>query len=305
MPAVRPRRTELSVPASNPRFVAKATALPADEVILDLEDGVAPAAREQARDQVVAALNTMDWGARIRAVRVNDVRTPWFYQDLIAVVEGAGANIDVIVLPKVDRPEDVYVLDVLLGQIEMAKGLPQRIGIEAQIETAAGMAQVEQIARASSRLETLIFGPADYAASVGIPVLNIGGQIPDYPGHIWHAALARMVVAAKAAGLEALDGPYGAYQDPDGLRESASLAWHLGCDGKWAIHPSQLEPINAMFTPSTDEITRAQEILDRYSRALLVDQQGALAVHGDLVDAASVRLAERVLARGRKTSAGR
>lgn len=297
MTITRPRRTELVVPAGNPRFIEKATTSAADEIILDLEDGVAPAARPQARENIVAALTRMDWGRRIRAVRVNDVRTQWFYQDLIAVVERAGAHLDVIVLPKVNRAEDVCMLDMLLGQIEMAKGLSRRIGIEAQIETAEGMVNVERIAQASPRLEALIFGPGDYAASLGVPLLNIGGRLPGYPGHIWHAALSRIVVAARAAGIEALDGPYGAYQDIEGLRESASLARNLGCDGKWAIHPGQIEPINAIFSPTAEEIARAQEIRDRYRSTLEAGQVGALALQGDLVDAASLRLAERVLAR--------
>ncbi len=299
MPSDRPRRTELSVPASNPRFIAKAATAPADEVMLDLEDSVAPAARPEARANVVKALVEMDWGSRIRAVRVNDVRTQWFYQDVIAVVEGAGAQLDAVVLPKVNRPEEVYMLDMLLSQIEAATGQPARIAIEAQIESAQGMAQVEQISRASRRLESLIFGPGDYAASLGMPILNIGGHTFDYPGHVWHAALSRIVVAAKAAGLQAIDGPYGAYQDAEGLRTSAILARTLGCDGKWAIHPAQIDPLNAIFSPTDEELAAAQAIYDRYIQALDGESAGALAVEGQLVDAASLRLAERTLARGR------
>lgn len=298
MPTDRPRRTELSVPASNPRFIAKAATSAADEIILDLEDGVAPTARPAARANIVTALQTLDWGTRIRAVRVNAIRTPHFYQDLIAVVEGAGAQLDAVILPKADRPEDVYTLDMLLGGIEAAQGIGQRIGIEAQIETAAGMANVEAIARASPRLQALIFGPGDYAASIGMPILQIGGALPDYPGHIWHTALSRIVVAAKAAGLEALDGPYGAYQDLEGLRASAHLARQLGCDGKWAIHPTQLEPINGIFSPTPEELARAQAIIDRYTEALAGDGRGAFALDGDLIDAASLRMARRILARG-------
>lgn len=297
MPIARPRRTELAVPASNLRFLHKAATSAADAVILDLEDGVAPSARPEARANVVEALCSLDWGRRLRTVRVNDVRTQWFYQDLIAVVEGAGQHLDAIVLPKVNRPEDVYMLDLLLGQIEMAKGIGHRIGIEAQIETAEGMASVEQIARASTRLQTLIFGPGDYAASIGAPLLSIGGHVAEYPGHIWHAALSRIVVAAKAAGLEAIDGPFGAYQDLTGLEQSARLARLLGCDGKWAIHPTQLDPINAMFSPTADEVARAQEIIERYRASLDEQARGAISLQGDLIDAASLRMAERVLAR--------
>lgn len=299
MPTARPRRTELAVPASNFRFIAKAATASADEIMLDLEDGVAPTARPEARTNIVKALNEIDWGTRIRAVRVNDVRTQWFYQDVIAVVERAGAHLDAIILPKVNRPEDVYMLDMLLQQIEAAKGLARHIGIEAQIETAEGMANVEEIARASPRLETLIFGPGDYAASIGMPILRIGGHDFDYPGHLWHAALSRIVVAAKAAGLEALDGPYGTYRDVDGLRTSALLARALGCDGKWAIHPLQIEPINRIFSPTEEELNEAQRIHDRYMRAVGDEHTGAITLGGELVDAASLRLAERILARGR------
>ena len=300
MPNLRPRRTELAVPGSNPRFIAKAATSPADEIMLDLEDGVAPGVRPEARANIVKALNELDWGARIRAVRVNDIRTQWFYQDVIAIGEGAGRCLDVMILPKVHRPEDVYMLDMLLGQIEAAKGWTARIGIEAQIESAEGMANVEQIARASRRLETLIFGPGDYAASLGVPILSIGGQPFAYPGHLWHAALSRIVVAAKAAGLEALDGPYGQYQDLEGLRESALLARALGCDGKWAIHPSQLAPLNEIFTPTDEELREAQRIYDQYTSASTAQGAGATTLDGGLVDAASVRMAERMLAKGNR-----
>ena len=293
----RPRRTELAVPASNARFLRKAATSAADAIILDLEDGVAPSARPEARANIVEALRDLDWGERLRTVRVNDVRTQWFYQDLVAVVEGAGRYVDAIVLPKVNRPEDVYMLDLLLGQIEMAQEIDHRIGIEVQIETAEGMANVEQIARSSTRLETLIFGPGDFAASIGAPILSIGGHVADYPGHIWHAALSRIVVAAKAAGLEAIDGPFGAYGDLAGMEQSARLARLLGCDGKWAIHPSQIEPLNAIFAPTDEEVARAEEIVQRYRASLGDQRRGAMALRGDLIDAASLRMAERVLAR--------
>jgi citrate lyase beta subunit len=295
----RPRRTELSVPANNLRFIAKAATSKADEIILDLEDSVSPAARPEARAVAVRALNETDWGTRLRAVRVNDVRTSWFYRDVIAVVEGAGTNLDAIVLPKVNRPEDVYMLDMFLSQIEAAMGWSPHIAIEAQIETALGMANVEQIARASRRLVSLIFGPGDYAASIGAPLLDIGGHAADYPGHVWHAALSRIVVAAKAAGLEVLDGPYGAYKDEEGLRTSARWARMLGCDGKWAIHPAQLAPINDIFSPTEEELRRAQDIHDRYQAALAGHSAGAFSIGGELIDAASLRMAERTLARRR------
>lgn len=293
----RPRRTELAVPGSNPRFIAKAAASAADLVFLDLEDSVAPDARPAARQTIIAALNEQDWGGKLRAVRVNATSSQWFYDDLITVVEGAGHQIDVVILPKVNLPGDVYMLDMLLGQIEAKLGLRHTIAIEAQIETAQGMAQVEQIATASRRLAALIFGPGDYAASIGAPVLEIGGQPAEYPGHLWHYALSRMVVAAKAAGLEAIDGPFGAYADQAGLETSARLARMLGCDGKWAIHPSQIAPINAIFTPTEAEVARAQRIVTRYREATGGEARGAVVLDGEMIDAASLRMAERVLAR--------
>ncbi len=295
----KPRRTELAVPATNLRFIAKAAASTADLVFMDLEDGVAPDQRAAARQQIIAALPQHDWGTKLRGVRINATSTRWFYDDLITVVEGAGAFIDVIILPKVNLPGDVYMLDTLLSQIETKQGLRRPIMIEAQIETAQGMAHVEQIATASRRLAALIFGPGDFAASVGMPVLEIGATVSDYPGHLWHAALSRMVVAAKAAGLEAIDGPYGAYQDAVGLQRSAMLARALGCDGKWAIHPGQIEPINALFTPTDAELDRAQQIVQRYAAARDGEGRGALALGGELIDAASLRMAEHVLAKGR------
>jgi citrate lyase subunit beta/citryl-CoA lyase len=295
----RPRRTELAVPGNNPRFIAKALSSAADEVFLDLEDSVAPDMRVEARQLIINALNEEDWGTKLRAVRVNAISSPWFYDDLITVVEQAGHNLDAIILPKVNVPGDVYMLDMLLSQIEVKQAFTRRIAIEAQIETAGGMVHVEEIATASRRLETLIFGPGDYAASIGVPVLTIGGHEINYPGHIWHSALSRIVVAAKAAGLEAIDGPYGAFKDQQGLEQSAQMARLLGCDGKWAIHPTQIEPINTIFSPSATELSQAQEIVNRYEAAMRDERVGALALSGDLIDAASLRMAERTLARGR------
>lgn len=296
MSANWPRRSELAVPGSNPKFIAKAVTSAADLVFLDLEDSVAPDARPQARQNIIDALAGHDWGTTLRAVRINATSSPWFYDDLITVVEAAGAHIDVVILPKVNLPGDVYMLDMLLTQIETKQGFARRIAIEAQIETARGMAQVEQIATASPRLQALIFGPGDYAASIGAPVLEIGGHVAEYPGHLWHAALSRIVVAAKAAGLQAIDGPLGAYQDAEGLLRSARLARMLGCDGKWAIHPSQIEPINTIFGPSEAELERARRIVERYGQATGAELRGAIALDGELIDAASLRMAERVLA---------
>ena len=299
MKHTQPRRTELAVPGSNPKFIAKAVAAAADLVFLDLEDSVAPDQRPAARQLIIKALNENDWGAKLRAVRINATTSHWFYDDLITVVEAAGHNLDVVILPKVNLPGDVYMLDLLLSQIEMKQGFSRPIAIEAQIESAQGMAHVEQIATASRRLAALIFGPGDFAASIGAPLLTIGDNAAEYPGHIWHAALSRMVVAAKAAGLDAIDGPYGVYTDAAGLARSATLARMLGCDGKWVIHPSQIEPINTIFSPTDAELARAQQIYDRYQEAVGSEARGALALNGDLIDAASLKMAERVLAKGR------
>lgn len=291
------RRSELAVPGNNPRFIAKAAASAADLVFLDLEDAVPPAERAAARRCIVEGLRTHDWRGKLRAVRVNPTTSPAFYEDVISVVEGAGAYIDVIILPKVNQPGDVYMLDMLLRQIEGKLGLPQRITIEAQIETALGMRNVEQIATASPRLTALTFGPGDFAADLGVPLLAIGGELPEYPGHLWHAALSRLVVAARAAGLLVIDGPYGAYRDLAGLRRSAQVARALGCDGKWAIHPDQIAPINEVFTPTPAEVQRAQALIARYETALAAEARGAVTHDQEMIDAASLRMARRILAR--------
>jgi len=295
--ASRPRRSELAVPAGNQRFVAKALASEAELVFLDLEDGVAPDARAEARRAAVAALLRDDWGSRLRAVRVNATASPWYYEDLIGVVEAAGSRLDLVILPKVEQPGDVYMTARLLEQIEARRGFGRPITIEAQIETARGMAQVEAIAASSRRLDALCFGPGDFAASIGAPILEIGGEAAGYPGHVWHAALSRIVVAARANGLQAIDGPYGAFRDAAGLERSAALARALGCDGKWAIHPDQLAPINAAFAPTPAELERARAIVERYGRAAGAEGRGAVALDGELIDAASLRMALRVLGR--------
>jgi citrate lyase subunit beta / citryl-CoA lyase len=289
----RPRRSTLVVPGSSERFIAKAASSSADQVLLDLEDSVTPDALPAARQRIIAALPRYDRRRMLRAVRVNATSSPWFYGDVITIVEAAGALLDVIVLPKVNVPGDVYMLDRLLAQIEAVHGYDRQIAIEAQIETAQGMINVEQIATSSPRLAALIFGPGDFAASIGAPTLSIGGVDESYPGHVWHAALSRIVWAAATAGLAAIDGPYAAYNDVDGLNRSAGLARALGCDGKWAIHPSQIAPINAAFSPTPDEIVRAQRIVASLKQATT----GAATLGGEMIDGASIRLAERVLAR--------
>ena len=296
---MRVSRTELAVPGSNPEMAKKAASSAADEVFLDLEDSVAPKEKEPSRKRIVQSFQQIDFGKRTRVVRVNDMTTRWAYGDIVEVVEGAGDMIDCIMIPKVRGPEDVRFVDMLLSQIEMHKGLKRRIGIEAQIENASGFANVEAIAKASHRLETLIFGPGDYAASTGIPMLSIGAHDFQYPGHIWHAVLVRIVAAANAAGLQAIDGPYGAYKDMEHFKQSANMARMLGFDGKWAVHPTQIDVLNQVFSPTEDDVARAKRIAERYKVATEQEGLGAVAFEGEMIDAASLRLAERVLARAR------
>ena len=264
--AYRPRRTTLAVPGSNPRFLIKARELAVDEVFIDLEDAVAPAEKEQSRSVVAQALRDGGWRTKTRAVRVNDVRTGWAYRDVVDVVEQAGEWLDAIVLPKVTGPLDVAWLDLLLSQIEQATGLAAgRIGIEAQIEDAAGLAAVDAIAAASPRLEALVFGPADFMASLGMRSLTVGAQPAGYAaGDAFHYAHMRILVAARANGLQAIDGPFAAIRDLDGLKASAASAAAIGFDGKWVLHPGQIDVVNAEFSPAQAEYDRAELILEAY-----------------------------------------
>lgn len=301
MPTSRLRRSELAVPGSSWKMIQKATSLDADAVLLDLEDAVTPEEKAPARQNIVRALNELDWGPRLRVVRINGLDTPFFYRDLIEVVEGAGQNLDLVLVPKINRPEDVYTVATLLGAIEQAASLTRPIGIEALIESAEAIANVEAIARSSRRLEALIFGPGDYSASMGIRTTDIGGHGDKYDPYAtrMHYPLTRIVVAARAAGIAAIDGPFGDFSNLEGLRESALAAAALGCNGKWAIHPSQLATINAIFAPTPEEVAQAQKIVDAYERAER-EGLGAIAVDGKLVDAASIKLARVIL--GQATS---
>jgi len=291
-------RSVLSVPASVPRMAEKALASEADMVFLDLEDSVAPGEKAAARGHATAALRDLDWRGRPRAIRVNPLDSPYCYRDLVDVIEGAGSHVDLVIVPKVNRPEDVITVATLLGQLEQAVGIPHRIGIEAQIETAAGLAACERIATASDRLEALVFGPGDFAASVGMPGRDIGTLDEwdaRYPGHRWHYAMSRILVAGRAAGLRVIDGPYADYQDLDGLRRTSEIARALGYDGKWCIHPRQLPVVNEVWTPSEEEIAWARRVVEAYEAAT-AEGRGAIAIEGIMVDAASVRMAQRMLA---------
>ena len=295
----RPRRTCISVPASSERFLAKARELAADEVMLDLEDSVAPAAKDTARDLTVGALTAGGWDGRLVAVRINGVSTPWAYKDVIAVVEGAPGTVDSLVLPKVSSPSAVSWLDVLLGQAEQVAGLPPGgIGIEAQIEDAAGLAAVEAIAAASPRLVSLVFGPADFMASIGMRSLTVGGQPDGYDFDAHHYPLMRMLVAARANGLQAIDGPYARIQDTEGLRKASAAVAALGYDGKWVLHPAQVPVVNEAFTPAVEEYWRALAILAAYDRATSLDRRGAVMLDDEMIDEASRKMALMLAAKG-------
>lgn len=296
------------MPGSSERFIAKASALSGsdaaaapDEVILDLEDSVASAAKVEARGIVAAALDDRWPPERLIAVRVNGATSPWAHRDVIDVVDRAGARLDAIVLPKVSGPGQIVWLDVLLSQVELAAGLtPGGIAIEAQIEDAAGLAAVDQIAVASGRLAALVFGPADFMASLGMKSLSIGSQPDGYAGgDAFHYAHLRILVAARAAGLQAIDGPYAAIGDVAGLGSAATSVAALGYDGKWVVHPDQIGTVNAAFSPSQAEFDRAERILEAYAHATSVDARGAVLLDGDMIDEATRKLAAAAAARGR------
>ena len=306
----RPRlhRSELAVPGSNPALFEKSARSKADIVFLDLEDAVAPDEKEQARRNVIAALNDIDWGNKTMMLRVNGLDTYYMYRDVVDVLE-ACPRLDMILIPKVGVASDVYALDMLVTQIEAAKKRTKRIGFEVLIETALGMANVEGIAQSSRRLEAMSFGVADYAASTRARTTVIGGVNPDYGvladpdaegrrpyfwADQWHAAQTRMMVACRAYGLRPIDGPFGDFSDPEGYTAAARRAAVLGYEGKWAIHPSQIALANQVFTPSDSEVTRAQRILDAMNQATK-EGRGAVSLDGKLIDIASIRMAEALL----------
>ncbi|WP_433477414.1 HpcH/HpaI aldolase/citrate lyase family protein [Spirillospora sp. CA-142024] len=297
---MRSRRTTLAVPGSNPRFIEKAQELPADEIFLDLEDAVAPSAKEDARGTVVAALNDGDWTGKTRVVRVNDLETPWAYRDVIEVVEGAGARLDAIMLPKVPDATHVQWLDRLLTQIERATGLPAgRIGIEAQIEDARGMVNIDAIAASSPRLESLVLGPGDLMASLNMKTLVVGEQPPGYTeGDAYHYILMRILMAARANDLQAIDGPYFNVRDVDAFTRVARRSAALGFDGKWVLHPSQIDAGNAVFSPSQDDYDHAELILDAYEHSL-GEGRGAARLGDEMIDEASRKMALVIAAKGR------
>jgi malyl-CoA/(S)-citramalyl-CoA lyase len=307
----RPRlnRSELAVPGSSPQMFEKAAQSPADVVFLDLEDAVAPDQKESARRNVIQAINEIDWGTKTLSVRINGLDTQYMYRDVVDVLEQGGDRLDVIMIPKVGTAADVYAVDMLVTQVEAAKNRQKRIGFELIIETALGMANIHEISKASKRLESLHFGVADYAASTRARTTGIGGVNPDYAvltdksgdtarevhwGDPWHYAISRMVVAARANGLRPLDGPFCDFADPDGFRAAARRAAVLGCEGKWAIHPSQVALANEVFTPPPKEVDRARRILVAMEQAAK-EGKGAVSLDGRLIDIASIRQAEALV----------
>jgi citrate lyase subunit beta/citryl-CoA lyase len=291
-------RSLLAVPATRRKMVEKALASDADAVFLDLEDAVAPDSKPAARGDVVSALEELDWRGRPTLFRANALDTPYFYRDLIEVVEGAGNSLDAVMVPKVTRPEDLYAVSILLSGMELATELERgKIELEAQIESAEGLANVDSIARATERLTALHFGPGDFAASVRMPLTSIG--VMDewdevYPGHRFHYAMQRIVVAARAAGLRVLDGPVADYGDEEGLRQSCVIARSLAFDGKWCIHPAQIEIVNEVFSPTEKEVEWAKKVVDAYDEANAAGS-GSVSVDGQMVDAASIKMARNTL----------
>jgi len=301
---VRLTRSMLFVPGSRPDMIEKAARSAADAICIDLEDSVAPAEKSASRANVVRALQTLDFGSRVRMVRVNGLDTPFAYRDLIDVVEEAGDRLDLVMVPKVSSPGDVAFVETLLTQIETSRGIPGPIGIEAQIENARGFLYAREIASASPRLEALIFGPGDFAASMRMPSSGVGefdAHDEIYPGHRWHAAMQTIVAAARANGLRCMDGPYASYKDAAGFERTCRIARALGFDGKQCIHPSQLAAANAVFAPSEDEVAKASAVVSAYDAAV-AGGQGAAGHAGQMVDAASIRMARTILERHRQVT---
>ena len=300
--AVRLRRSVLTVPANREKMVSKALERGADQVMLDLEDSVPAQEKVAAREVAARSFPELEWGGVVRSLRINSMHTPYAYRDLVDVVERAGEHIDTVVVPKVRSATEVGAVAMLLEQIEAGTGQKGGIGLEAIVEDAAGMLRVEEIATASNRLEALVFGVADYGASLRAPSRGASGhgeEDPDYPGHKWHYPLSRLIMAARAAGLQAVDSPYGDYRDSDGLERSCRMSAALGYDGKWVVHPDQIRIVNRIYSPDEAAYQRCRRILEAYEKAMQRGE-GAISLEGEMVDAASVRLAREVCAKWEK-----
>lgn len=292
----RRNRSQLSVPATSLRFIEKAAASQADVVFLDLEDSVAPDDKAKARANAARAVGEFDWEGKTLSVRVNAWDTVWTYRDVIEVLGGASDRLDLLMLPKVHRPADVHALDALVSQVEADLGRARPVGLELIIESAEGLMKVESIAAASPRIEALHYGPGDYAASTGARTTAIGEGIATYPGDPWHYPLSRLLIAGRAHGLRVLDGPWAAHSDLEGLAQAAARTAALGFDGKWAIHPGQIETINAAYSPPQTEVVQARRIIQAMQAAAQAGR-GAATLDGRMIDVASIRQAEALLAR--------
>ncbi len=292
----RLQRSQLAVPASNTSMIDKAAESAADFVFMDLEDAVAPPEKTQARKNAIEALNDIDWAGKGKtvSVRINGLDTQYMYRDVVDVMEQAGDRVHTLLVPKVGVTADLYMVEAMVNQIEQAGSMSTRVGIEALIETALGMANVEEIAQFGGRLEALHFGVADYAASMRARTVNIGGLNPDYPGDQWHASISRMVIACRAYGLRAIDGPFGDFRDPEGYMDGARRAAALGCEGKWAIHPNQISMANEVFSPPESEVSNAERIIQEL-RAAEASGKGAASLDGKMIDAASEKMARNVI----------
>jgi len=296
-----PRRSCLSVPGSSERFLAKGPNVPADMTFLDLEDSVAPIEKEAARARVVDAIKNLDWGDRVLCVRVNAWDSKWTAYDVLDVVGNAGDRLDEVMLPKVQSAAEVVALDLLLAQVEAHAGLPiGHVGIEAQIETTRGLINVEEICAASPRLEAIIFGPADFAASMEMPVLTGGVQIPEYPGDHFHYVFSKILMAGRANGLQVIDGPYLYVRDSDGFRDYCNRTKILGYDGKWALHPDQVTILNEVFSPTQEQFDKAWAILDAYRDATEGQRMGAVMFGEEMIDEASRKMATKFVVRGER-----
>ena len=296
-----PRRSCHAVPGSNPRFIEKAQGLEVDMVFLDLEDSVAPKEKEGARAVVADAIKNGDWGDTVVCVRVNDWSTKWTVFDIIEVVTRSGDRLDEIMLPKVENAAQVVAADMVLRQCEIAAGLPiGHIGIEAQIETARGLINVEEICAASPRMETIIFGPADFAASMEMPVLSGGTAIPEYPGDHFHYVFNKILMAGRANGLQVIDGPFLKVRDQDALREYCQRSRILGYDGKWTLHPDQVPVVNEMFSPTQEQFDEAWRILEAYEVATEGEGKGAVMFGDEMIDEASRKMATKFVKRGER-----
>jgi citrate lyase subunit beta / citryl-CoA lyase len=296
-----PRRSCLSVPASSERFLEKGPTVPADMTFLDLEDAVAPLEKEGARAKAVDAIKNLDWGDRVLCVRVNAWDTKWTYGDVIEVVGNAGERLDEIMLPKVNTAAEVVALDLLLTQVEINAGLPiGHIGIEAQIETARGLINVEEICEASPRLETIILGPVDFSASMEMPSLAGGLQIPEYPGDYFHYVFMKILMAGRANRLQVIDGPYVKVRDSEGFRDYCQRTAILGYDGKWALHPDQVTILNEVFSPTQEQYDKACTVLEAYEQATEGDRKGAVMFGDEMIDEASRKVAVKLKMRGER-----